>query len=648
MAETSGSVPDVEVDLLALDGTKISGADADFTVELRSREERTDAGGLDVRVVVTHTGVSTTRASVRVTATLRDVENPWWLVPGLFYGENRPEGSFRAYPRFAVGRRDDTALESDHWAFRADRAATPAAFVWGAGRGLALLAAEMSPLGMSGVGFAHESVSGDARVHVTFPYREEPVSYFGDEVPRQADTATWEWHPGECRELDVRLYEIDGDRHGYAPVLREAHQLLAGSSPVEPWVDVEEAALIAAHGLREWHYDPDPGVLLETVGFDREISGQDGRRVDRQAMHVGWVSGIPWAYALLAHARRAASTRQAEAAVHVIDFICSELAPSGTFWGVWYRSTGWTQSWSPVPRALHARTLGEATLFLLRALALGADVPGAHPGWVTAARSNLDVMRGRQRADGNLGALHHAESGEVLSWEGAAGLTWVAALAEAEDLDDGGGYLRAAVRAGEFYAQFVDREFIHGAPEDVGLAPTSEDGYAAVMAYVALHRRTGEPRWLDLARRAADWMLTFRYTYNVTFPPRTPLGVYGFATRGGDNASVSNQHLHAYGLVCTQEMLELSRATGDDHYAARALETLACFRQLIPRVDGELNAYRGMISERYYQTDCFQPKGMMLTLSHAWSVGVLLLGCEQVLGQARGVESEPGGAGVRE
>jgi hypothetical protein len=35
-----------------------------------------------------------------------------------------------------------------------------------------------------------------------------------------------------------------------------------------------------------------------------------------------------------------------------------------------------------------------------------------------------------------------------------------------------------------------------------------------------------------------------------------------------------------------------------------------------------------MVSERYYQTACFQPKGMLLTLSHAWSVGVTLLACE--------------------
>ena len=119
--------------------------------------------------------------------------------------------------------------------------------------------------------------------------------------------------------------------------------------------------------------------------------------------------------------------------------------------------------------------------------------------------------------------------------------------------------------------------------------------------------------------------------YDVQFDDRTLLGSYGFRTRGADQASPSNQHLHAYGLVCTRELYELSETLRDDHYRQRADETLACFRQFIARTDGDFNAYRGMVSERYYQTACFQPKGMLLTLSHAWSVGVTLLACEESL-----------------
>jgi hypothetical protein len=595
----------------------------------------TTTGRIEVRLDVEHRGQTPVEASIRVRALLPAApEAPWWLVPGAFYGENRPLGCDRVFPRFEVGADDPAGMVSDHWEFRADRAATPAVFAWAGPGGVALIGPETSPVGMTGIGLAHDAATGVGSVHLTFPFREGPVSYMGSGTPVPPETATYRWDTGERVSLRFAAYAMGPDRHAYAPILREEHERARAGSPLRPWVGIGEAADLAADGLHHWHYT-EPGVLLETVGFDREVNGRDGLSVDRQAMHVGWVSGIPWAHALLAHARRRGKSAAAAAAAQVIDFICDSLSPSGTFWGVWYAERGWSQSWSPTKGALHSRTLAEAALFLARSLELGADVRAEHPTWVAALRSNLDAVVRRQRADGNVGSAHHAYSGEVLSWEGAAGLTWVAALAEAGRWDGpdaaDGAYLAAAVRAGEYYAQFVDREFIHGAPEDVDLAPTSEDGYVAVMSYVALHRRTGDERWLDLARRAADWMLTFRYTYNTGFPEGTPLGVYRFATRGADNASPSNQHLHSYGLVCTAELAELSAATGDPYYAERAAETLACFRQFIARFDGDFNAYRGMASERYYQTACFQPKGMLLTLSHAWSVGVLLLACEQAL-----------------
>lgn len=602
--------------------------DAAGLVDVEQEWADADPGWL-LTLRVTFTGAEPADGSVLVEAPVHGADDPWWLIPGAFYGENRPAENTRAFPRFEIGAdspEQHDALVSDTWEFRADRAATPAVFAWaGPDRGgVALAAAETTPLGLTGLGLAHDAEWGDATVSLRFPYREFPVTYYGDARPRAADVATHPFVPGETVELAVRVFALDASRHGYAPVLRALHAETAPGAPQEPWVDVATAADLTADGLLTWHYDPEPGVLLETVGFDREVSGRDGLSVDRQAMHVGWVSGIPWAYALLAHGLRTGRPAEVDAARRVVDFITASLSPSGTFWGVWYRDHGWTQSWTELKRGLHSRTLAEATLFLLRAQALDP-----HDEWERAIRSNLDVVTGRQRADGNLGSVHHAETGEVLSWSGASGLTWIAALVEAADRDER--YLPAAVAAGRYYEQFVDREFVHGAPEDVDLAPTSEDGYAAVMAYVALHRATGDRHWLDVARRAADWMLTFRYTYDVAFPEHTLLGAYGFRTRGADNASPSNQHLHAYGLVCTAELRELSTALGDPHYAERADETLACFRQFIAREDGDFNAYRGMVSERYYQTACFQPKGMLLTLSHAWSVGVTLLACEQTL-----------------
>ncbi|WP_194420921.1 hypothetical protein [Microbacterium abyssi] len=579
------------------------------------------------RITVRHIGEDAVAAAIRISVKVPDATAPWWLIPGLFYGDGRPAANDRLYPRFEAGaatpdQRD--GFVSDEWHFRSDRASTPVVFAWPAPdrAGFAVSAAPSTPLGLTGVGFALRD--GAAVLSATFPAREFPVTYYGDADPRPAEVLQHRFAAGESVDLVVRVHELTPDRHDYARVLRELHSDSAASAPLRPWVDIPTAAALSAEGLHRWHYDPDPGILLETAGFDREISGRDGNSVDRQAMHVGWVSGIPWAYAMLRHATRTDDEPLRAAAERVIDFCTADLSPSGTFWGVWYRESGWTQSWTSHRRGLHGRTLGEATQFLVRALTL-TD----RDDWRSAAASNLDAVVTRQRDDGNLGSIHHAETGEVLTWDGSAGLAWAGALAEAADWDER--YLAAAVRAGRWYARFVLDEHLHGAPEDVDLAGTSEDGYVAVMAYMALHRATGDTEWLDLARRAADFALSFRYTYDVDFPATSMLGIFGFGTRGADQASPSNQHLHAYGLVMTNEMLQLSDALGDKHYRERALESLACFRQFVARFDGDFNAYRGMVTERYYQTECFQPKGMLLTLSHAWSAGVLLLGCEDAM-----------------
>jgi hypothetical protein len=608
----------------------VTGVDPDtFDVDVRWSPSLSPAGGATATVSVRYHGPVPTEARVRVSATLPDAADPYWLIPGLFYGENRPAGNSRLYPRFARTTdepADPQRFVSPAWSFRTDRAATPAVFVWGTSGGLALAVDERSSLGLTGIGFTHDDDT--AYVHADFPYREEPVSYVGNGHPVAPLAESHLWQPGERHTLELCLYQLPADRHAYAPVLREQHARSA-TRPLRPWVDVAHAADLAAYGLHRWHFRADPPVLLETAAFDREFNDNVNGLGDRQAMHVAWISGIPYAHALLAHGRRQGDDAYVHAGAAVIDHICANRTPAGTFWGQWTAAKGWGRSWTPVPGGLHARTLAEATLFLHRAVAGERDAGVPRAGWLAAVRGNLDVAARNQRGDGNLGSLLHADDGRVLSWAGAAGLTWVAALAEAADLDPA--YLEAARRGGDYYAGFVDAEFLHGAPEDVDLAPTSEDGYAAVIAYVALWRATREARWLDVARRAADWMLTFRYSYDVHFDEHTLLGHHGFASRGADQASPSNQHLHSYGLICLPEMVELATATGDQHYLDRTRENLACFRQFIARADGDFNAYKGMASERYYQTACFQAKGMLLTLSHAWSVGVLLLGCEAAL-----------------
>lgn len=592
-------------------------------LEVTSTLSDVDGFRCSVRLDVTCVADAPVVAGLRVSVRLGETDDPGWLVPGVFYGENRVVDCRVRYPRFTLDGPDPARLESAEWAFRADRCATPAVFAWDRTGGAALVTTEWSPLGQAGVGFAMDGSHPVLRLH--FPYREEPVVYDGSPDPLPADLPEFEWWPGQTETLRFDLYVLGQDRHAYTGVLRDVHRR---SAPVDldtvPWVSLEEAASLTAWGLYRWHYLAEDAVLLETAAFDRHALGERG---DRQAMHVSWISGVPYAYALLRHGRRVAKESYVDAATAVLDNIAGHLTPGGTFWGQWTRENGWNAGWTPNRARVHARTLGEATLFLTRAVALG-DTPRA---WTEAVVSNLDVAAKGQAEDGSLGAGYDVATGEVLDRAGTSGLAWIPALVEAAALLDEPRYLEVARRAGRYYAAAVTGDFLYGAPEDVDLAPSSEDGYLAIMAYVALYEVDGAQEWLDLAKRAADWTLTFRYTYDVDFPPHTLLRQYDFRSRGADQASPANQHLHSYGLICAAELARLGKHTGDDYYTRSAEENLACFRQFVARVDGDFNAYRGMVSERFYQTACYQPKGMLLTLSHAWCVGVLLLACEERL-----------------
>jgi hypothetical protein len=432
-------------------------------------------------------------------------------------------------------------------------------------------------VGQAGVGFAYRD--GAPTIWLDFPYREEPLAYDGSETPAPPDVRTHRWSPGDTFRLDVR--ETDGDWREHLRACNKVSQAA--------WVSVDEAAALAAYGLYRWHYKPDPARLIETRSFD----GLE----ERDHMHVSWVSGAPYAYALRRHGERVGNHEYVAAADAILDHIERGLAPAGVFWPQWTHDRGWTWGWHPNHDRGHSRTLADAALFLLRA------------GREEAARSNVAVALRAQRDDGALPAALHVQTGEAVDWEGTAGMSWIPALVAAGELD-------AARRAGEYYKRF---DTWYGAPEDVDLSPSSEDGYAAVMAFVAL----GD--W-ETARRAADWTLTFRYSYDVDFAKGTTLGDYGFKSLGADQASPANQHLHNFGLICLPEFVAL----GEPHRSS-VLQQLECFRQFIARYDGDFGARKGMAAERYLQTDCFGPKGTVQPLSHSWCLGVLLYACEELL-----------------
>jgi hypothetical protein len=387
-----------------------------------------------------------------------------------------------------------------------------------------------------------------------------------------------------------------------------------------------------------------------------------------EQMAVGWTSGFPVCFGLSWAARKCADPAGIRAAHCVADKFCTEgVSPSGFFWGRYAtphpeakgayfqggKYHGWDGGWNPSPDILHTRTLGEGNCYLARFIAQEKTAGVETAVWERALASNVDkiIAVQRQGGTGNFGTYYHAFTGAVEGWDGCGGLMWIPALLAAGPVL-GASFLEQAVQAGDFYERAVRDEYIYGAPEDVGMTPTSEDGYNAIMAYAALYEATGEERYLELCRIAADWTLTYRKLYNARLHPKTLLGAYGYRSRGGDFASVRNNHLHVYGLICTGDLLKLARWTGNPYYRDMAEDHWAYAAQLLALVDGQYNGYRGFMAEQVYVCDytClgnslylyegtgdkpdwipprgFHNKGNFAQFTNIWCINHLLLAAE--------------------
>lgn len=614
------------------EGFRAAGESALFEAASEWVAVQGEGGGFDVTLKLTYKGDRPSAFGLKVRGGLIGQGRPDWMIPGAFYKENRFKKNLRPYPRYDYNGGDPEKMVSDFWSFRADRAALPAVFAWNDGMCGALCVDEMSELGLNGLGFRGNA--DDTSIWLQFPYREEPVTFVGSAVPKPADRTWFRFEPGFSVTLQWKVYTAEADPHAYNPFVRRMYRLHGEEHGLNPWMGLEKAAELTAYGLYTWHYHPENQLLYETAAFDREFNNNVNGMGDRPHMHVGWVSGAPYAYALLAYGRKKGHDAYTDAGIGVLDKVASGLAPNGTFWASWVEGKGWTAGWNPKSTWLQARTIAEATLFMARALAFEKNRGFSHPEWEKAVLSNLRFAATHQREDGNFGSYYHCETGDVEEWDGAGGLLWIAALLEGASYFGETAFTEAARKAGGYYKRFVLEEYIYGAPEDVHLTPTSEDAYNAVVSYVLLYESDRNPEWLGLASSAADWMMTFRWTYNLQFPAHTLLAQYDYRSRGADQASTSNQHLHNYGLFCVPEMLRLWKYTKDDYYLERTRDHIACFLQFIAREDGDFNAYKGMVTERFYNTNCFQPKGMMLTLSHSWCIGLILYAAQEALPMA--------------
>lgn len=559
--------------------------------------------------------------------------DPRWLIPGMFYNENRVRDCQRIYPAWSEIQRDPARFLTNHWNFRSDRASMPVVFCMTYVLTAFMFTDEVFGVsddrprgqGITAIGMSAEE--GYPQISIHAPYLEDPVKFsYCHEHKTQSEETFVRLDKNEPLRLrailGLRKYD-EGAHQVWDPIFRELQQEMWMGHAQRPKLGSVEAERLALKGLTRWHLDEKNGMIHETSAFDKHY-GRMGQNWERTHMHCGWMSGALPAYALLWNGRDSLNGEYVQAATAIFDKMTSELAPCGTLWPVLTLEDGFQPGLGPEDGLAHSRTIAEAVLFLLRAYRLELAANTSRKQWFDAIRSNLNFILSKQREDGAFPSYWNVDDGKPLNHAGASGMCWIGPLVAFNTVVSSDVYRKAALKAAEHYAEFIENDFLYGCVEDLPLVPTVDDCHWAVISYMQLYEADRSERWLELARRAANLAATWRMTYNSRFQPFTMLARAEFQTRGGDISSAAAPTLVPSGLVSLGEMRKLSALTGDKYYDQRALEGRLYASQLLARVDGEFNARGGHAVHQVFHTDWWQPKGMVLSQGHAITCGLVL------------------------
>lgn len=188
---------------------------------------------------------------------------------------------------------------------------------------------------------------------------------------------------------------------------------------------------------------------------------------------------------------------------------------------------------------------------------------------------------------------------------------FIAPLAKAAMLFDNETYRKAALKAGEHYANrhLNMGEVYWGGTLDAS-CEDKEGAFGALQGFLALYELTRHPKYLKWAEHAGDVTLSYTYLWDVDLPSGR-LRDHNFKTRGWTAVSVQNMHIDVYGVLIAPYLYQLGVFNQDEDVKELAKTMFISCGQLIdpygsqgeqpqqtnytqrPNADADWTRYRG-------------------------------------------------------
>ncbi len=427
-----------------------------------------------------------------------------------------------------------------------------------------------------------------------FPFREAPYTFLGAAFPGNARVPSQGLYVGGSgfandfvvegsaqfrRRFFVVLDRAEELCHGYVHVWESAWRNLGEA--IAPGVQLTKTEKLLWKSI-DYHWVEKGKVCGFAVRVDCDGNPFGGFS---PFIEVGWCGPtMLLAWLAIRRAIRARRSYLAERAIQAASFFVENAGRgSGAFLTHFNLKT---MQW--MERHVNAVQMGGAAYWLLKCVELlrGTKLLARRINvdrWANFALGFCDLAVRTQRRDGAFGA-HWTLEGDLVGFERTMGVHAARAVLEAYHHTGEKRYLRAAERGAAFYIKTcVDRETGYGDCTDLLSTTTENDGAGGADFLVDLYRVTGKERYLEKAVRAAEYCLSFMFTYNVYFPSETDCGRRGMRTRGCAAISPETGFVCFWFTLQANAFLDLWRETGERRWKEYALALIRGSFQMMTR-----------------------------------------------------------------
>lgn len=138
----------------------------------------------------------------------------------------------------------------------------------------------------------------------------------------------------------------------------------------------------------------------------------------------------------------------------------------------------------------------------------------------------------------------------------------------------------AIQKSAEYYHQMIDNADYYGDTLDAD-AFDKESAAVLLRESLDMYAYTKKQRYLDDSIKAAHFVYTWMWLYDMQFPAGSPLAEAQYKTTGMTSVSVAHHHHDFYGMYLARDFLRLYKNTHDKFYMQAAAMMMQACRQLI-------------------------------------------------------------------